>query len=476
MEFAQSSDGMGMANVDDADERNSSSRVSSSSSSSGESSSDDSDKSGWSNLSAFSNDEGVIAFRSALEAEIAGGVSVEHAVCELFGHDKSHPTIAPIMAALRAHNELHHDLDALASLCNSVYSLLENADNRMFGQSSSSLQRERFKQDPSDSSYSPSQNMPVGNPVQYVADTIARAHDIVVLVGAGVSVSCGIPDFRSEGGLYDLVSREPNFNLGDAQVVFDLSEFLSTPETFFKIAKHLMPSRSTMPSTTHKFLATLQSQKKLRRVYSQNIDGLERKAGVLKDKLVLCHGSFLTATCTHGSCKATVPASCIENDVRRSAIPYCEQCLSRRQSELKKKPRQQQGCRRTTRKNIRDEWVSDSDDDMNNERDSIGVMKPDIVFFGESLPARLKRCIELDVPQTDLVLVFGTSLKVKPVSLIPDMFHPSVPQVLINLEPVSRSFHTELLGDCDTVVTSLCRHLGWSIASPSTSSLTNLPS
>lgn len=446
---------------------------SSPSSSKGSSESSSSDQSERSNFSDHSRDEGVAALRSALEAEIAGGLDVGGAICALFGKHENDPTVAPILAAVNTHDHLRQDLDALASLCHAVYAIVEAKADEDHDFCLERFQRACVRKGlpRSPSAHTAPDNMPPIPSIRRVADAIANASSIVVLVGAGVSVSSGIPDFRSEGGLYDLVSREPDFDLGDAQVVFDLKEFYSNPETFFRIAKHLMPSASTLPSRTHNFIATLQAQQKLRRVYSQNIDGLEQKAGIAQENLVLCHGSFLSATCTHVSCKTSVPASCIENDVQKGTIPYCDQCVQRQQSQSRKRKRRR--VQKSTGNGRRDDWVSDSDNDTDSDNDQVGIMKPDIVFFGESLPSRVKHCLELDVPQADLVLVFGSSLKVKPVSLIPAMFHPSVPQFLINRESVSRPFHIELIGDCDSISDTLSRYLNWSLSS-STSSCTRL--
>lgn len=429
--------------------------------SSSSSSASSSSESEWSDLSDFSTDEAVIAFQSALEAEFAACHNLEEAVRSLFGPNIDDRVISPIISALRMHKELHKDNKLLASLCHAVYSLIDDDDDiramkhiqmmnsRYSLTSAGSLKRLQ----PCD--ISPS------DLINRVATAVENAQNIIVLSGAGVSVSCGIPDFRSKGGLYDLVSREPGFDLGDAQMVFDVSEFRSNPATFFKIARHLMPSNSITPSKTHYFFACLQAKKKLRRVYSQNIDGLEHKAGVSLDQLVLCHGSFLSSTCTNPSCKASVPSSHIEPIVREGAVPYCEEC-QRRRHVRSKQPRQK---RRKLRKgkNRGEPWVSSSDDEDNDNANDVGIMKPDIVLFGESLPSYVQTSLEVDVALGDLVLVFGTSLKVKPVSLIPDMFPPSIPQVLVNREKVGRLFQIELLGDCDVVVDALCKHLGWTI-------------
>lgn len=89
------------------------------------------------------------------------------------------------------------------------------------------------------------------------------------------------------------------------------------------------------------------------------------------------------------------------------------------------------------------------------------IMKPDIVFFGESLPSEFYRNLEEDSEKVDLLIVIGSSLKVRPVALIPSHVPPEVPQVLINREPLRHlTFDVELLGDCDVIISELCQRLG----------------
>lgn len=83
------------------------------------------------------------------------------------------------------------------------------------------------------------------------------------------------------------------------------------------------------------------------------------------------------------------------------------------------------------------------------------VVKPDIVFFGQSLPPIFDASISRDVEKADLLLVIGSSMKVHPVSSIPDMLPPHVPQILINRERVDHCFDVELLGDSDTILQTL---------------------
>merc|ERR1712012_1544333 len=106
------------------------------------------------------------------------------------------------------------------------------------------------------------------------------------------------------------------------------------------------------------------------------------------------------------------------------------------------------------------------------------VMKPDIVFFGEGLPDHFHQSITEDKAEADLLIVIGSSLKVRPVALIPSSLPENVPQILINREPLPHcTFDVELLGDCDTIVNQICLGEGWEkpVHGPKLQQKTGLP-
>ncbi|CAH0475043.1 unnamed protein product [Peronospora belbahrii] len=271
----------------------------------------------------------------------------------------------------------------------------------------------------------PREKLETVNTLQDVASLLRSSKKIVVLAGAGISVSCGIPDFRSENGIY---SRLGEYNLPNPQCMFDIDFFRSNPRPFFAFAKELFPKSSGftfVPSRSHYFLKLLEEKDKLLRIYSQNIDMLEHAAGISHERAVLCHGSFATATCL--SCKQMYPNDAIREDVVNQRVPMCKSC-----------------------------GLPD------------GIVKPDIVFFGESLPRRFHDSIKSDEGEADLVLVMGSSLKVNPVRSIVGRFKKDTPMILINREPVGRphKFDVELLGYSDEIVQELCRLLEWEIPQP----------
>lgn len=236
-------------------------------------------------------------------------------------------------------------------------------------------------------------------------------------VGAGISTSAGIPDFRSpDTGLYANLAR---LNLPYAEAVFDISYFRNNPYPFYTLAHELYPGRYR-PTITHSFIALLERKGLLHMHFSQNIDCLDREAGVSGSKIVEAHGSFASQRCIE--CGRTYPDADMREMVRTKEVPHCgdEACL--------------------------------------------GLVKPDIVFFGEQLPAAFFQNRSKPA-EADLVIVMGTSLTVQPFAALPQLVMEGTPRVLINLEAVgtmgSRADDVLILGDCDAGVRKLADACGW---------------
>src|SRR5579871_6877076 len=140
--------------------------------------------------------------------------------------------------------------------------------------------------------------------------------------------------------------------------MFDIEVFRDNPRIFYNFAKMVLPS-TTRFSPTHAFLRLLQDENKLLRVYTQNIDNLERLAGVAEEKLVQCHGSFATATCMR--CKLQVAGDEIKEDVLRGEVPKCPACeAEREEKELLKA----NGKKRKRSNNWNEDDEDDEDDDI----------------------------------------------------------------------------------------------------------------
>ncbi|ROW08226.1 hypothetical protein VMCG_03325 [Cytospora schulzeri] len=299
------------------------------------------------------------------------------------------------------------------------------------------------------------------NTIEDAVDLLKTSKNIIVLTGAGISTSLGIPDFRSKGtGLY---SKLAHLGLNDPQEVFDIQLFRDDPSMFYSVARDILVETERF-SPTHAFIALLEKKDKLLTNYSQNIDNLEAKAGISPEKLIQCHGSFATATCI--SCGHQVPGETIFPDIRAGHIPRCPQCAAPRRPTTNSRKRKlgKDGTEKKPRRRRGDyESASDSEYDMGPSKG--GIMKPDITFFGEALPdAFHTRLVEHDRDRVDLVVVIGTSLKVAPVSEVVPFLHPHVPQIYISRTPVDHTnFDIDLLGDCDVVVAELCRRAGWDL-------------
>lgn len=222
------------------------------------------------------------------------------------------------------------------------------------------------------------------------------------------------------------------------------------------------PDLKPQYSTTHAFLAFLQSRKKLLTNYTQNVDGLEFAAGVKSNKLVQCHGTWDTATCM--SCGKVTPAKKYLPIVYEAGFPRCKcggvdvQTIS----PAKRKPKK--------RKRAVYEGDSDhsSDDGATTPR---GLFKPDITFFGEPISEVYAPRLEADKEAIDLLIIIGTSLKVRPIKTMVVDFPPTIPQIWINKDRFSGTnsdmpgvqVDIELLGECDVVIEELCRRAGYSL-------------
>eukprot|EP00656_Telonema_subtile_P001127 TRINITY_DN1052_c0_g1_i2.p1 TRINITY_DN1052_c0_g1~~TRINITY_DN1052_c0_g1_i2.p1 ORF type:complete len:427 (-),score=77.91 TRINITY_DN1052_c0_g1_i2:297-1577(-) len=253
-----------------------------------------------------------------------------------------------------------------------------------------------------------------------------RATNIVVIVGAGVSTSAGIPDFRTPGtGLYDNLEK---YNLPSPEAMFDLEHFKEDPSAFYALAKELWPGRHS-PTPTHMFLRLLQDKGLLLRCYTQNIDGLEREAGIDPERIVAAHGTFDSATCI--ATGQSVPV-----DELREAV-------------IAGKPG----------------WEALRDKHG-------GLVKPDLVFFGEKLPERFQQLAKEDLAAADLLIVLGTSLKVMPCAALVNRVSSTVPRLVIDHKPVGEeagirlgrcdNYRDVLLqASCDTGASLLTMLLGW---------------
>lgn len=302
-----------------------------------------------------------------------------------------------------------------------------------------------------------------------VCKLLEASSNILVLTGAGISVSAGIPDFRSKKGIYSRLRDE--FGMPEPECMFDIKYFRERPEIFFSFAKELWPG-SHSPTITHQFIKCLEDKGKLLRNYTQNIDALEYAAGI--KKVFQCHGSFATASCM--TCKLCVPGDTLQEDVMAQRIAKCPRCWpNNKADEIVPETRMSHSgdeCDEKSdnvggeSKEISSGFEGGGVEGNRPERErTFGVMKPDIVFFGQQLPDNFDAYFMADKEVADMAIVIGSSLKVHPVASMLENLPPNVPLILINLEVVGQphSFDVELLGKCDDICSALCDEVGWSL-------------
>uniref|UniRef100_T1IPY0 NAD-dependent protein deacetylase n=1 Tax=Strigamia maritima TaxID=126957 RepID=T1IPY0_STRMM len=226
--------------------------------------------------------------------------------------------------------------------------------------------------------------------VNYIKNGTCK--NIIVLTGAGVSTSAGIPDFRSPGsGLYDNLQK---FDLPHPQAIFEISYFKENPQPFFSLAKELYPG-SFKPTPCHYFIRLLHEKNMLLRLYTQNIDTLERIALIPEEKIVEAHGTFYTSHCMNRKCGKEYSLPWMQEKIFADEIPKCTECKT--------------------------------------------VVKPDIVFFGENLPDRFYSCTPKDFKKCDLLIVIGTSLTVQPFASLIEQVPTKTPRLLINKEKAGQT-------------------------------------
>lgn len=292
------------------------------------------------------------------------------------------------------------------------------------------------------------------NTIEDAVELIKNSHRIMVLSGAGISTSAGLPDFRSRDGIYVQIHEEYP-DLTDPKSMFEIGYFKTNPLPFYRFAKALYPGQFE-PTIGHKFIKCIEDHEKLLRNYSQNIDTLEKQAGI--KRVIECHGSFSKASCTN--CNYCVDGDDIKDDIMNQKVPHCPKCLESKKT------------------NNDNNNVQGDNYEFRETDNKLAIMKPNIVFFGEQLGDEFHSSLEFDKEQLDLLIVIGSSLKVRPVALIPDSVPPEVPQILINKEPLENfDFDIELLGNCDDIIQELCLRLGngWSkICKPDTTLMTEL--
>ena len=219
--------------------------------------------------------------------------------------------------------------------------------------------------------------------------------NIIFMVGAGISTTAGIPDFRSNNGLFTQLQEK--YNLISPEDFFNIFTFRKNPLYFYEFSKYFDLSK-TKPTLTHKFMNFLSKEKKIvKYIFTQNIDGLELKAKISDKKIIFSHGNFLNGHCSN--CKKNIDIKLINKGIEDLKIVYCDICKS--------------------------------------------PCKPNIVFYGEDLPPKFYEKIK-DLKDVDCCIIMGSSLKVYPFAKIPELLKKDTWIICINKERIGNFNYNNL--------------------------------
>ena len=203
--------------------------------------------------------------------------------------------------------------------------------------------------------------------LQEVRRIIASARRIVFFGGAGVSTESGVPDFRSQDGLYRQKYAYP------PETILSHSFFLAHTEEFFKFYREKMLFPDVLPNAAHYKLAEWETEGRLSAVVTQNIDGLHQKAG--SRRVLELHGSVWRNHCM--DCGKSYP---LEFILGGRGVPRCS-------------------CG--------------------------GIVKPDVVLYEEPLDESVLLAAVEEISKADTLIIGGTSLNVYPAAGLIDYFRGS---------------------------------------------------
>ena len=224
-----------------------------------------------------------------------------------------------------------------------------------------------------------------------LAERFGRARRAVFFGGAGVSTSSGIPDFRSADGLYHQHFKYP------PEEMLGHGFFMAHTEEFYQFYREWMICLTARHNRAHEKLAELEREGSLAAVVTQNIDGLHQAAG--SREVYELHGSVHRNICQ--KCGATYSAEWV---LGTEGVPRCERCG--------------------------------------------GLVKPDVVLYGEQLDERVLLASVQAISRADLLVIGGTSLVVYPAAGLVDYFQGS-DLVIVNRDPTPADAGADLVCACD---------------------------
>ena len=215
---------------------------------------------------------------------------------------------------------------------------------------------------------------------------IEESGNVVFFGGAGVSTESGIPDFRSQDGLYSQQYQYP------PEMIISHSFYLKNPEELYRFYKNKLIFPDPKPNAAHLALARLEQQGKVKAVITQNIDGLHQKAG--SRNVLELHGSVYRNFCTR--CGRAYGLDAV---LQAEGVPRCS-------------------CG--------------------------GIIKPDVVLYEEGLDSDVLQKAVFYIRHADVLIIGGTSLTVYPAAGLIDYYRGNR-LVLINKSATARDAHADLI-------------------------------
>lgn len=227
----------------------------------------------------------------------------------------------------------------------------------------------------------------------HAARLIRKSQDVVVFTGAGISTDSGIPDFRShDSGLWNNV---------DPLMVASVYGFRRNPQAFYDWVRPLADvTIKAKPNPAHQALVRLEEMGYVTSVITQNIDMLHTRAG--NKNVYELHGHMRQATCIH--CFQVYDGQTILNQfLEDGKVPMCDQCHE-------------------------------------------GIIKPNVILFGEQLPFRELQAAQDASRKCDLMIIIGSSLEVAPASDLPIIAKRNGAKlIIVNLEPTPIDHNAEVV-------------------------------
>lgn len=234
----------------------------------------------------------------------------------------------------------------------------------------------------------------MNNPDEKIAEfqkIYDNAKNIVFFGGAGVSTESGIPDFRSQDGLYSQEWKYP------PETIISRSFFDANPVEFYRFYRKKLIIKNVEPNIAHFQLAKMEQKGKLKAIVTQNIDGLHQKAG--SKNVFELHGSTLRNFCMKCGAKYDIDFIA-ENENAPDKLPHCTKCN--------------------------------------------GLVKPDVVLYEEGLDQNVINGAINAIRNADTLIIGGTSLVVYPAAGLIDYF-TGENMILINKSETSSDYKANLV-------------------------------